>query len=210
MTAYLDTNGGAAGDSAALVNYCSSQNPESLQMPAQQKGDGQTQLLSGQHIYKNRAVNDGRFCVSSTRYAEPVKASVALANALYLNSASQTEIALVCAGVCGLSPQMAASLVREREERGAYDSWEDVMARNIGIGNAKVSALKKANLFIDVQKTYQPDQRNVCNADVATANSQPRGLKRGSTEAEIGFNQRTKYVTLLRALRALGRVTSCY
>ena len=188
MAAHLDARGGAAGDSVALVNYCSTQDPESLRTLAQQKGGGQLSD-SGQHIY-NRAVVDGRVYVSSTRSADPVKASVASANALCLNSASQKEIALIC----GISPQIAASLVREREERGSYDSWEDVVARNIGIGNAKVAALKKANLFIDVQETHQPDQRNVCNADVATANSRPRGLKRGSTQPEIDFNQRTKYV----------------
>ena len=190
MTTYLDAEDEAAGDSGvALVNYHSSQNPESLRRMLAQLNGGD----SGQHIYK-RAVPDDGFCVSSNRCAELDKANAALANTLWLNSVSQKEIALLRE----LSPQIAASLVayvREREERGLYDSWEDVMARNVRVGSAKVAALRNAPVCIALQKTRQPEQRNVCNAGVATANSQPRGLKRGSIQAEIDFfNQRTKYV----------------
>ena len=126
-----------------------------------------------------------------------IRAHRALANALCLNSATQKEVALVP----GLSPQMAASLVRERETRGSYDSWEDVIARNNGMGKSKISALKNANFVIalkrdrhQLQPVNKPDQ--LCNVDdhvgVATANSQPCGLKRASTQTEMNSTQRTK------------------
>ena len=77
------------------------------------------------------------YCGDEVADSVPAGAGLAVGRKLDLNKASEADLALVP----GVGAQLAQAVVRAREERGGFKSWEEVDELP-GIGAAKLELLR--------------------------------------------------------------------
>jgi competence protein ComEA len=84
------------------------------------------------------------------------------ARAVDINTATQAQLE----GIRGIGPKTAAQIVHERQENGAYASYEDLSERVRGMGAKRLQQFRQAGLNLGPQASNSP--RIIVNTPAAS------------------------------------------